>query len=487
MFRFFRNFFLSNTSPSQTVLKNTTWLFTGEVVGRVIRFILVVYSARILGAGEYGIFSYALSLAALLTLLADFGIAPMLTREAAKHKELRETYFSTSFVIKIVLLLVTILLTILVVPSITKLGAISSLMPMILLLFIFDSLREFAFGMNRALENMEHEAMVKVFLNVVVVGLGFFVLYTSPAATELLWAYVAGAALALLVTIGILWRYVVRIFSAVNWGLIPKIIVTAWPIGLLQVLGALMLNTDMIMLGWWESEVNIGLYAGANKIILLLYVLPNLVAAAAFPMFSRLAQNAKERFHLVFEKIVAGTFLLSLPIAVGGLVTAPALIDFLYQSEYAGSVTTLIILLPTLLIVFPSTVFSNALFAFNEQRRFIWFVVLGVVSNIIFNIILIPRYSIEGVAIATLGSQLLTNFFVWRAMQKVAPFSIFPHLGKMGAAAVAMGAVVFLVSSLDWPFLLVVLVGALVYAGMLLVLREPLLTEVILVIKRKMT
>lgn len=487
VFRFLRTFFFRNSSPSQTVVKNTAWLFSGEVLGRFIRFILVIYSARILGVGEYGVFSYALSLAALLTLLADFGIGPMLTREASKHQELRATYFSTAFVLKILLLLITVLLTIFIVPFITRLEAVSVFLPMVLLLFVFDSLREFSFGMNRALEHMQHEALTKIFLNVVVVVLGFFVLYTSPSATSLLWAYVIGAGLSLALTILILWQYVVRIFSSINWSLIPRIIAISWPIGLLQVLGALMLNTDMIMLGWWETEVTIGLYAGANKIILLLYVLPNLIAAAAFPVFSRLAQTDKRRFRFVFEKIVAGTFLLSIPLTIGGLLTAPALIEFLYHAEYAGSVTTFMILLPTLLIVFPSTVFSNALFAFNEQRRFLFFVFLGVMSNIILNILLIPEFSIAGVAVATVGSQLLTNFFVWRAMGKVSQFSVLPHIYKMGVSALCMGGVLFFFTTIfPLPFLATVVLGMSTYAGFLFLFREELLFEVLSIIKKRL-
>ncbi|HCX45466.1 TPA: flippase, partial [Patescibacteria group bacterium] len=46
------------------IVKNTLWLTGGEVTGRLIRAVLVVYAARTLGASDWGTFSYVLSLAA---------------------------------------------------------------------------------------------------------------------------------------------------------------------------------------------------------------------------------------------------------------------------------------------------------------------------------------------------------------------------------------------------------------------------------------
>ena len=480
MFSFIRNFFFRNNSASQTVIKNTVWLLGGEVLGRIIRFSLVIYAARILGTAEYGVFSYALSIAALLTLLADFGIAPVLTREASKNVSERSKYFATAFLIKLQLVLIIILATIFLLPQITRLDSISVLIPLIILVFVFDSFREFGFGMNRALEKMELEALIKVFLNLAVVGLGFWVLFTLPTAYNLLIAYVLGTGLAFLATAFILRSYLFSLFRFVDFSLMGHIVKTAIPIGFLQVLGALMLNTDMVMLGWWEVESQIGLYSGANKIILLLYVLPNLIAASAFPAFSRLAKTDKEQFRDIFEKVLATTFLLSLPLVVGGFLTAPALIHFLYGAQYADSVPVLLILLPTILIVFPSTILANALFAHNEQRKFLWFVALGVLSNIALNIVFIPRWGISGVALATLGSVLLTNVFIWQATKKVVSFALFRYIYKALIASLIMGlGVWFFGIYLSLPFLLMLLIAIVLYIVSLILLKDSLLQSLI--------
>ncbi|PIY59464.1 flippase, partial [Candidatus Wolfebacteria bacterium CG_4_10_14_0_8_um_filter_37_11] len=47
---------------------------------RLIRAAIIIYAARVLGAAEYGIFSYVLSFAGFFTIFADLGVSPLMTR-----------------------------------------------------------------------------------------------------------------------------------------------------------------------------------------------------------------------------------------------------------------------------------------------------------------------------------------------------------------------------------------------------------------------
>jgi O-antigen/teichoic acid export membrane protein len=69
-----KQFLLHNTSTHQTILKNTTWLFSGQIIGRLLRATIVIYAARVLGANNWGAFSYALGIAAFLTVFTDIGV-----------------------------------------------------------------------------------------------------------------------------------------------------------------------------------------------------------------------------------------------------------------------------------------------------------------------------------------------------------------------------------------------------------------------------
>jgi len=99
-----KSFLLTNQTTSQTILKNTFWLGTGKIGGRLLRTILVIYAARILGPAERGVFSYATNLVAILAVLTNFGISAIFTRETAKNTtEIKNEILPTSFFLKLLI------------------------------------------------------------------------------------------------------------------------------------------------------------------------------------------------------------------------------------------------------------------------------------------------------------------------------------------------------------------------------------------------
>ncbi len=472
-----KNLLFGNRTTGQTLLKNTSWLFIGEIFGRLIRFWIVVYAARVLGAAEYGIFSYALTIAAFATIFADIGISALLTRETSKHPELRQRYFNSMLAAKFLLIVLVAIGIYTITPLITNLSGALTLIPLVIAMFTFDSLREFGFGMHRSLEKMELEAITKIVMNALITGLGFAALYYEKSAGSLSLGYAVGAAVGCIITAWLLRKFIRGLAQGVDIRLIWPMLKLAWPLGLLQLLGAIMINTDMVLLGWWRSPVELGYYGAAQKIILLLYVAPALLASAVFPVFSRLAHVANDRFRSLFEKSIAAAELLAMPMAVGGIVLAPQIIDLLFGAEYRPGSTTLGLLMFTLIIVFPSTIFSNALFAYNKQSRFMWYVGLGVISNVILDILLIPSYGIEGSAIATIISQILANIFIWREMKKTNTFTLAPHLLRIIPASIGMGISAYLLALTEIPTLMVIACAAIVYVGILVILKEPFLRD----------
>ncbi len=241
-----------NTSTGQTIAKNTFWLFGGEVFARLIRASLVIYAAPVLGPAQYGAFSYAMAIAGFVTIFSDIGLSQILTREVAKDPANRGQYFSTALLLKGALIIFNVALVIFVAPLFTKIAAARILFPLVAFILVFDTLREFAFGLLRAMEKMEWEAITKILMNIAVAGAGFFFLFKAATAHALALGYVVGTGIGFLITFIVIWPYLRGVFANFNRSLVKTIIVAAWPIGLLALLGTIMINTDMVMprTGW---------------------------------------------------------------------------------------------------------------------------------------------------------------------------------------------------------------------------------------------
>ena len=96
----------------------------------------------------------------------------------------------------------------------------------------------------------------------------------------------------------------------------------------------------------------------------------------------------------------------------------------------------------------------------------------------LFDLLLIPHWGITGSAFATLIAQVLGNSYLWYAMKKLNPFSVFPRLGRIFGAGMAMVMVTILLSMTGMGVVGNILISAAVYVVMLFLLKEPLLSEI---------
>lgn len=479
-----KSFLFENRGTRQRIVKNAFWLAMGQIVSRLVRALILIYAARILGAAEYGIFSYALSLAGFFTVFADLGVSTILTREASQKPLEREHYFSTSFSIKSVLLLVSALLVIVGGAHVSKIHDATVLLPFVALLVIMDGIRDFASAYFRAQERMEREALVTVITNVSIAVCGFIILAFSHTARSLTFTYAASAGLGTLGAIFLLKDEFIHLVSNFRRNLVRPILKAALPMTVLGILGVFMLNTDLVMIGWWRSAEEIGWYAAAQRVVQLLYTIPGIFASATFPIFARaVGEGDSKKVRLLMEKGLAVVLGIALPIAVGGIIIGKELTLFLYGPSYVAAAFPFQLLLSTIIFVFPLSLLANYILAYNAQGKSLIAIGSGAAGNIIFNALLIPVWGIAGSAISTIIAQILNVGLLWRIDKKLNDFHTLPHLKKIVLATLAMGAITFALHTLEVHAIVNIIISGIVYGLMLLALKEKLIKEAVAIFK----
>lgn len=421
-------FLLANTSVKQTITKNTIWLLIGQFTSRLLRAAIVVFAARVLGVASWGAFSYALGIATFLTIFSDIGINALITKEATRNPELKDKYLATAFFTKLGLVLLFFLGIITFFPYLSRIPEATLIMPILIFVFVFDTLRDLGSALSRALEQMQIEAGIQIFTNFAIVSLGFIFLNFHKTSAALAAAYALGSGLGLIAIMYALRPHFKNLFKNFRRELVKPIFVTAWPFGLLGLLGVIMLNTDIIMLGWLRSPEEVGYYSAAQKIIQLLYVLPTLFSVSLFPVMARFTKTNPLYVRAMLEKTLALVILCALPIAILGIVFAPAIIGLLFGGAYLPAVLAFQILMLSVLIVYPGGILGYAIFAYDEQKNFIVFVIVATVVNVLLNLLLIPSFGIEGAAAATIITQLITNILIWRKIKSITELTVLSRI-----------------------------------------------------------
>ncbi len=480
----FQIFLFSNQTLGQTVLKNTFWLGISQIASRIIRAVIVIYAARILGAAGYGVFSYAIALAGFMSIFSNIGIDWILTREAAKNPELKSQYLSTVLFIKLILLTFLFILITFVAPYFTTIPEAKNLLPIIAVLFLADGLRKYGFAFIRSLEKMETEAGINIFTNIITVILSLIILLYNPTPYSLAIGYTIGSILGLVMTVFVIRTYLNKLLSNFTRKLIKPILTSVWPFAIINFLGASLFYTSILILGWIRTAPELGFYSAAQKPIQLLTVLSIIIATSTLPALSRWAVKETNKFKLLLEQSLSMVMLLAIPLTIGGIILGDQVIILLYGTDYTSAAIIFRLLALSFLATFPFIIINNAIFASDTQKKFIPYMTLGAIFNIVLNIYLISKLGAPGAAIATVISQFVTYGWVYCVLRTQVGLVVAPSIYKIVIAGVIMGMATWGLKQLDINLLLTIAVATVMYFTLLWILKEPLLEKLRSIVTR---
>lgn len=481
MWRKFKNFIFQNTTTRQTIAKNTFWLMVSNIGGRLVRAIIIIYAARVLGAAEWGVFSYAVSLTALFTVLSDIGIGPIIIRERSKLKDKPEEekqILSAAIFLKIILILIAIFTILFVAPYFIPQENIKKLLPFTIFLFAFDSIRNFGFSLIRSMEKMELEAGLYLLTNAAIVSFGLIFLALNPRVVSFAAAYALGGGIGAIATIYALRNEFKKILRKFPARLFTYILAAGWPLAISGILGNLMIETDILIIGWFRSAKEVGFYSAAQRIVQILYILPAILAASLLPTFSRLAQKDNAKFKRGLEDALWLIYMIAIPLSIGGILLGKEIIRFAFGQEYVEASLSFQILVATLVVNFPAAILADVLFAHDKQKCLINHTLIGGISNITLDLLLIPTYGIAGSAAATFVSQLAGNIYLWSVVRSATRPRVIPRLKKILTASAFMGIAVLALNSIGLHVLLVIAASAIIYFVIIHFLGEPLFKEI---------
>jgi O-antigen/teichoic acid export membrane protein len=478
MFKKIKAFLFENTTAKQTVAKNTIWLSISNFGGRAIKAVIVIYGARALGAADWGLFSYATTLAGFFTIFVDPGVNAILIRESGKSTDdERRTIFSTTLVMKFFILLASVFIILWIAPYFSTLPGSKALLPVVVFIILFDSSREFFSSLIKGMEKMEWDAGIFIITNICIVVFGFIFLHASLSPKAFAWSYAAGSAVGAIAAAWAIWPYFKKTFHRFSAKLAVTIIQSAWPFAIISALGLLLTNTDILIISWMGTATNVGVYAAGIRIIQVLYIVPTIVQWSTLPVLSRFANKDNQKFRTTFERALGIIFLLSVPLAIGGAILGTEIMNFVYGPQYIAGGMAFTILMITILFDYPAIFISSAIFAYNEQRSLIISSAIGGIMNVLLDLAFIPKFGIVGSAVATLIAQILSNAYLWYKMKSVNYFTILPRLKKVAAAGIAMGIMTTVLLFIGTPVLVNILLSSIVYILTLKLLKDPLFEE----------
>lgn len=451
----------------QTIFKNTFWLGLAEGISRAATFILFIYVARILGATEFGKFSFVLAIISLGSILPGFVSADIITREFSQKRE-KEKEFPSIFSLKILLGLTTIFLLLFLSFFVTQDIVIRKVIRILAVYWIFNSLLETFYAFFRARQRMEYESFFKVLDALLTASLGLFVIFKLPSIENLSYAYLAEGLILFAILLLFFHFKVYRLRLSWNRAIWKKILSFSWPMALTGVIAGIYSQIDTVMMGSFGQLTQTGWYNAAFRITRLALVPMALVSQSFYPVLSRLFMEQKEDFQKTWNYQMKIMTILAIPLTIGGIVLAPRIIDLFYGQSYASSALAFQLLIVMTGIIFLYESFRQTLIISNLQGKIFWIVLSGAAINIILNFILIPKFSLYGAALATVVTSIVIFFLFLKFTLKYTVLNpLNPEILANLIRVLISGGIMYLTISRPFvynlPVMVSILIGTIIY------------------------
>lgn len=187
--------------------------------------------------------------------------------------------------------------------------------------------------------------------------------------------------------------------------------------------------TDTLMLGYFNSASEVGIYNVVIKIARIAIIVLTSINLVLAPKISELYSNSEiEKLKALIKKVNRVIFIFTIPVVIIILVANKFVLG-LFGPEFVAGSTALVIIMASQCFNAMTGSVGQVLNMTGYHKKLRDFTIISAVLNLILNFILIPIYGMMGAAIATGTSSLALNImaviFVKKRLGIVTYFSPF--------------------------------------------------------------
>lgn len=245
--------------------------------------------------------------------------------------------------------------------------------------------------------------------------------------------------------------------------------------------GTLYSRIDTTMIGMLCDQEAVGYYSYAHKILAVVLGICTAMSSAFLPRLSYYFQHDRVEFKRLINKGIQVISFIAFPSVVGLYILSPMVIEIMYGRSFLSAATTLRKLAPLIVILsFGNLLCYQTLVASGKEKLLIPACGIAAMINIGLNALLIPRFSQDGAAVASVITELficgvellyvLKNIQIKLNVQQIV-MTCFCSL-VMGLCVII---VIGFVDSLWGKVILGMLTGLITYLGVCLLTKNQML------------
>ncbi len=407
----------------KTFFKHLSHFMTGKALSLVLGLITFPILTRGLSKEDYGILGLVTTTMLLMVAISKAGISNGMIRyyKQYSHFEQKKIQFvSTVFIRGVMLSGVVSIFYFLACPQIIKFvdideSYLASFLIMVVYLF-FRPINIIIFNLMRV---KEKTILINGFVlleRILTICIGLFLLFI---VFHKIIGYFIGQIIATSIVSLILFSWFFSNYKIhrkeISWSLTKELMKFGTPLLLTELSYLLLSYADRYLILAIHGEQTLGLYSvGYNLAMYVSDLLTFSMSFAVIPLYVSVYETqGKQKTEEFLSKSLYYLLIAVIPICFGYYAVCEDMFVFLASKKYAQAAEFSPIIITGTIFLGLNNIFNAGLYLKKKSATILIIMLMAVTVNIILNIILIPEYSVNGAAIATLAaclmSSLLTN------------------------------------------------------------------------------
>ena len=389
-------------------IKNAGWIIGERIVQTVLSLIVGVFSARYLGPENYGALNYTASFVTFFTSIALLGMDGVIIKRMIQNPEEEGGYLGGCMLLRAissVLCSGVIVAVVFLLNTDDKVKTVLALLQSLQL--VFQSVNILDSWFQRHLKS-KYVSIGKMAAFLVVSGYKILLMATAQSIE---WFALANSLSSIVTAAVLLWFYKKEGGPKMcpNIKLGGDVLKDSYHYILSGLMVALYSQMDKIMIGKMLEDNAVGLYTTATTICGMWIFVPTAIINSFRPTIMELHRAKSDRYQLRLQQLYSAIIWMCIGVSAAVCLLASVIVYVLYGEAYMGAVNTLRIAIWFETFSMIGTARGIWILCEDKNQYIKYYLAIGVGVNLVLNALLIPIAGIEGAAIATLVTQVVTS------------------------------------------------------------------------------
>jgi O-antigen/teichoic acid export membrane protein len=401
--------------------KNSIWLIADRILKILLSIVFTFLSAKLLSKEDFGLYGFILSLISIFSVFGSLGIQELLTSYFLKNDSDYQLILENGFIIILVSVIISISSLFFYLILVEGDEYVIELIMLCSLTILIRPFEIIQFLLDAQLKSSIYIQKLNL-ISVLFLFLKILVLIFTKSLHSIILISVIESFFLILFHIIISKKIGLKLnLKSFNFSYCKLLIFKVIPFLVSAITVMLYIRIDILFIKQWLGLKELAYYTAATKLSEVWYIVPMAISTSYFSRLNSAFQNDQSIFVSDLERLFNLLFKIAFILCLIITIFSKNIITLFYGADYKNSIEILQIHIWSLIAVIFG-VFSSKWYILNNMSYIlVWRSTLGLIINIVLNLIFIPYFGIQAAAISTVVSYSMSDIFFDLFFQRTRP------------------------------------------------------------------